>query len=208
MTNGALFSEAYFRRLVSDRDELLLELEREADREEIPIIGPVVGSMLQLLALSCGAAAILELGTATGYSGLYLARACAELEGLLVTLEYDPEMAKRARSTFARAGVAEHVRVVEGEAVQAMQELEDESFDLAFLDIDKEYYRPALKECGRLLRHRGILVADNTSFPEAGDFNSRLYSDPGWRSVQLLTFLPGHSPEKDGLCLAVKTRRA
>jgi predicted O-methyltransferase YrrM len=204
MSGNNPFSEKYFAEQVPPRDELLLELEEEAEREGIPIVGPVVGNLLQLLALSSGARDILELGTATGYSGLFLARACAELGGTLLTLEANPDLAERARANFRRAGVESHVRVLEGGALETLQGLGSRSFDLAFLDIDKEDYEPALGQCRRILRERGLMVADNTSFPQSGDFNSRIYEDPAWRSVQLLTYLPGHSPEKDGICLAVR----
>lgn len=207
MAEPGFFSEQYFANRVPERDELLLELEREARNEDIPIVGPVVGNLLQILALTVGARNILELGTATGYSGLFLARACAELGGGLVTLESNPEMAERARVNFRRAGVNNRVRVVEGDALQTLSGLDERSFDFVFLDIDKEYYEPALQECSRVVRSRGLLVADNTSFPGAGGFNDRVRDDPAWRSVQLLTYLPGHSPEKDGLCVAVRTTR-
>ncbi len=204
MTDTGHFSEEYFAGLVPARDELLLELEEEARREHIPIIGPVVGSLLQLLALCSGSRNILELGTATGYSGLYLARACAELQGTLVTLESSPELAERARANFRRDGVDNHVQVLEGEAVETLHDHADQSFDLAFLDIDKEDYEPALEQCRRVLRPKGLLVVDNTSFPQAEELNSVVYNDPSWQSVQLLSYLPGHSPEKDGICLAMK----
>lgn len=207
MANTGLFSEDYFADRVPERDELLLELEEEARAGNIPIVGPVVGNLLQILALSSKARDMLELGTATGYSGLFLARACAELGGRLVTLESNPEMAEQARANFRRDGVDKYVRVVEGDALQTLSGLERGAFDFAFLDIDKEHYEPALEQCGRVLRSRGLLVADNTSFPDAGAFNDRVKRDPAWRSVQLLTYLPGHSPEKDGLCLAVRASR-
>jgi hypothetical protein len=69
--------ENYFRGFIPRRDALLRELEEEAKRESIPIVGPVVGELLYILARMSGAKNILELGTATGYSGIYLARALA-----------------------------------------------------------------------------------------------------------------------------------
>ncbi len=72
------------------------------------------------------------------------------------------------------------------------------------MDIDKEGYLPALEGCHRLLRLGGLLVVDNTGFQGAADFNQALLTDRRWRSVNLLTFLPQHSPEKDGLALAIK----
>ena len=195
--------EGYFRGLAPDSDALLLELEAEATRESIPIVGPVVGELLFVLARATGAARILELGTATGYSGIFLGRACAEIDGRVVSLEFDEAMAARARGNLARAGLGDVVEVKVGEALALMAGM-GETFDLIFLDIDKESYLPALSHCRRLLRSGGLLVADNTGFAGAADFNREILSHPAWRAVHLLSFLPRHSPEHDGLTLAVK----
>jgi caffeoyl-CoA O-methyltransferase len=196
--------EGYFRGLVPPGDALLQELEQEAKRESIPIVGPVVGELLFILARATGAARILELGTATGYSGIFLGRACAEINGRVVSLEYDEAMAARARTNFTKAGLADVVEVRVGEALNLMAAM-TETFDLIFLDIDKESYLPALSHCRRLLRSGGLLVADNVGFAGAADFNREILSHPAWRAVHLLSFLPRHSPEHDGLALAVKT---
>jgi predicted O-methyltransferase YrrM len=195
--------ENYFRSLVPPRGELLQRLEAEAAREHIPIVGPVVGELLFILARVMGARRILELGAATGYSAIYLARAVATESGQVITLENDPDMARRARENLAAAGLSERVEVQVGDARTIMASLTG-YFDLIFMDIDKEGYLPALADCHRLLRPAGLLVADNTGFQGAADFNQSLRKDERWRSVNLLTFLPEHSPEKDGLALAVK----
>jgi caffeoyl-CoA O-methyltransferase len=195
--------EGYFRGIVPQGDALLLELEQEAQRESIPIVGPVVGELLFILARATNAARILELGTATGYSGIFLGRACAEINGRVVSLEFDEAMAARARGNLGRAGLAEVVEVKVGEALGLMAGM-GETFDLIFLDIDKESYLPALSHCRRLLRAGGLLVADNTGFTGAADFNREILTHPAWRAVHLLSFLPRHSPEHDGLTLAVK----
>jgi caffeoyl-CoA O-methyltransferase len=203
MTNMIPDLEGYFRGLAPDSDALLRELEAEAESESIPIVGPVVGELLFVLARATGAARILELGTATGYSGIFLGRACAGIEGRVVSLELDEAMAQRARGNFARAGLSEVVEVRVGEALKLMAGISD-TFDLVFLDIDKESYHPALTLCRRLLRPGGLLVADNVGFSGAVDFNRELLENPAWRAVHLLSFLPRHSPEHDGLALAVK----
>jgi caffeoyl-CoA O-methyltransferase len=195
--------EGYFRGLVPAGDDLLMELEQEATRESIPIVGPVVGELLFILARVTNAARILELGTATGYSGIFFGRAAKENSGRVLSLEHDAAMAARARANLARAGLADVVEVREGEALELMAGT-GETFDLIFLDIDKESYLPALSHCRRLLRAGGLLVADNTGFTGAADFNQEISSHPAWRAVHLLSFLPRHSPEHDGLTLAVK----
>lgn len=194
--------EGYFRGLTPERDDLLLELEAEAAAEGIPIVGPVVGRLLTILAGLTGGGAVLELGATSGYSAIHLARGM-RAGGRLVSLEHDPAMARRARANLERAGLAISWSVLEGEAQELLPSL-DGPFDLAFLDIDKAGYAPALVHCRRLLRPGGLLAADNTGFRAARDFIAAVEADPAWRVAHLLCFLPGHSPEHDGLSLALR----
>lgn len=189
-------AEEHFRRLTPPRDPLLQELEAEAAREGIPIVGPVVGRFLEILA--AGAERLLELGTATGYATLHLAHGS---RGRVTTVERDPLLAARARKTLARAGVAERVEVVCAEALSWLAGQEG-PFDFVFLDIEKADYAAALAACRRLVPPGGLLVADNTAFPDAVPFQRALHGDPAWKAVSLLAFLPGHAPEKDGLTIA------
>jgi caffeoyl-CoA O-methyltransferase len=195
--------EAHFREFIPPRDDLLRTLEEEAQRENIPIIGPLVGELLFILARATQARRVLELGTATGYSAIYLARGCEPQDGRVTTLEMDAGMAARARDNCARAGVGDRVEVRQGEALKLMEDLAG-PFDFVFLDIDKESYLAALSHCQRLLRVGGLLVADNVGFTGAQDFNREIFRRPMWRVAPLLCFLPAHSPERDGLSLAVK----
>ncbi len=195
--------EAHFRELVPRRDELLRGLEEEARQEQIPIVGPLVGELLFILVRAIKARQVLELGAATGYSAIYLAGGLAPRQGRVITLEWDPEMAARARANCDRAGVGERVEVRVGDAQALMAEMTG-PFDLIFLDIDKEGYLPALAQCQRLLRPGGLLVADNVGFAGARDFNREICRRPEWRVAPLLCFLPEHSPERDGLCLALR----
>lgn len=195
--------EAYFSQFTRKDDPLLQELELEAETEHIPIVGPVVGELLFILSRTSGARSILELGTATGYSAIFLARACALNAGVLTTLEHEPAFASRARKNLERAGLASRTNVLCGDAFAELPRMKGE-FDLIFMDIDKGDYARALPQCHRLLRPGGLLVADNVAFPDADPFNRAIFNDGGWRPVSLFAFLPGHSPERDGLCLALR----
>jgi caffeoyl-CoA O-methyltransferase len=195
--------EEYFSQLVPPRDDLLTELEQEALQEEIPIIGPVVGELLNLLARVTRSEKILELGTATGYSGIYLARALTHSNGRLVTIDNDAQKASRAEANFKRAGVDQLVEIIVGEALEVLAKM-DEQFDLIFLDVEKAFYAGALPHCRRLLKRGGLFVADNVGFKDAEPFNRLISESQEWRSVHLFAFLPQHSPEKDGLCLAIR----
>jgi caffeoyl-CoA O-methyltransferase len=196
--------ESYFRGFVPRRDELLQEMEIEAAAENIPIVGPVVGELLFLLARATGAVNILELGTATGYSAIHLARG-GQPNGRVVSLEWNEAMAARARANFARAGLSRQIEVRVGEALKLMAELSG-PFDFIFMDIDKESYLPALPHCRRLLKLGGLLFTDNVGFAGAAPFNHEIFISEDWRAVNLLGFLPFHSPEQDGVSLALRVK--
>jgi caffeoyl-CoA O-methyltransferase len=195
--------EKYFKDLIPARDGLLLELEVEAERENIPIVGPVVGELLYILVAAIRAENILEIGTATGYSAIYLARACEPASGRVLTLENDDSRAARARQNFQKAGLGGLIEIRVGDALQTLKRL-DGKFDLIFIDIEKKDYIKALPDCHRLLRKGGLLVADNVGFKDADQFNRAIAEHSDWRSVSLLSYLPLHSPEKDALCIALR----
>jgi predicted O-methyltransferase YrrM len=125
------------------------------------------------------------------------------MKGLLVTIERDPAMAERALRNIQRAGLNDCVEIVVGDALEEMEVL-DGPFDMAFLDVDKSGYARALDSCARLLRCGGLLVVDNVAFRNAGDFNQAVVERPEWRPVHLFSLLPEHSPERDGICLALR----
>jgi caffeoyl-CoA O-methyltransferase len=195
--------ENYFRTLIPPRDALMMELEAQAEKENIPIIGPVAGELLYILAAATKSKRILELGTAIGYSALYLARACEPVDGLVVTFENNGDMAARAQENFRKAGVSNRIEIHEANALEMLPRLRGD-FDFIFLDIEKQDYIRVLPDCRRLLVKGGLMVADNVAFKDADAFNRTLCGHNAWRSISLFSFLPFHSPEKDALCLALR----
>jgi predicted O-methyltransferase YrrM len=196
----------YFKTFIPSRSSLLINLEEEASAEEIPIVGPVVGELLYILARVCGAKRIIELGTATGYSGIYLAQACQEADGQLTTIEMSPDLAIRAQRNFEKAGLEQRVdiRIGECHAVMGDMQQKKEVHDFIFMDIDKEYYASALPLCHQLLKPAGLLLVDNAAFNDAREFNQLIAESTEWKSVHLYALLPQHSPEHDALCLALR----
>lgn len=195
--------ESYFRQYIPHRDLLLITLEEQAQQENIPIVGPVVGELLFLLARITRAKRILELGTATGYSAIFLAKACKIFDGKVITMENDPEMAIRARRHFQNAGLENNVEIRCGDALVELAKTKD-MFDFIFMDIEKEDYIRALPHCENLLKTGGLLVADNVGFKDADPFNQAMAKSPKWRAVSLFAYLPFHSPEHDGVCIALR----
>jgi predicted O-methyltransferase YrrM len=194
--------EAYFSQFVPERNTLLMALEAEARRDGIPIIGPVVGELLYILARVCGAKRILELGTATGYSAIFLASACDDVAGRVVTLEQDEAIAQKALNNFEKAGLQHRIELRVGDALQELASL-DTFFDLIFMDIEKGDYLRALPHFRNCIRKGGLLVVDNVAFKDADGFNRAIAEQPDWRAVSLFSYLPHHSPEYDGICLAI-----
>lgn len=196
-------AQDYFRQWLPNRSDLLIHLEKEAQQKEIPIVGPVVGRLLYLLARLINARKILELGGATGYSTIFLAEACRHNQGRVISLEMNEDLANQARANLAKAALSDFADIICDNALSAVETMTP-PFDMAFLDIEKVDYATVLPSCERLLRPGGMLFADNTGFRDADRFNQAVHESGQWESVNLWSFLPGHSPENDGICIAMK----
>lgn len=205
--------EAYLASLNRTRDPLLEEIARQAREDGLPIVDAEVGLLLQVLATMIGARQVLELGTAVGYSGIWLARALPA-DGHLFTFEIDPARAAVAVDHFTRAGVRDRVHVMVGDAARLLTKVSG-PFDLIFQDGDKPQYPVLLDRLIALLRPNGLLVTDNVLWdgevvpgyvagperdPETtrtiAAFNERLAGDE-----RLLTTV---LPLRDGVAVSVK----
>jgi predicted O-methyltransferase YrrM len=193
---------ACFRALVPERAESELRLAAGAAAQGIPVIGPVMGGLLELLCRIMGATRTLELGTAVGYSTVFLARAMRDAGGLVLGVDMHESHCREARANLAAVGFAANSAVLCADA-RALP-LGDGGFDLVFLDVDQRYYAELEPVCHRMLRTGGLLVADNTAFADACAFNLLVRDSGRWDAVNLYTFLPEHAPEQDGICLARK----
>lgn len=138
---------------------VLDEIARGNEHRGLPLVDAEVGALLRVLATAANASRILEIGTAIGYSGIWLAGALPP-GGMLVTMEMSEERAREARENFARAGLADRVSVIVGDANLKLAKVSG-PFDLIFQDGDKQFYSPMLDRLVALLRPRGLLVTDN-----------------------------------------------
>jgi len=150
----------YLYKLLPARDEVVSEMEKYAAENHIPIIGPAVARMLALFVQVSGAKRIFEMGSAIGYSTIWLARAAGPKAKVVYT-DGDPEKARRARNYFRRAGVAKRIEIRVGNAMELVKNAPG-TFDLIFNDVDKYQYPDALHAALGKLRRGGLFITDNT----------------------------------------------
>ena len=150
----------YLAGLRRDPHSHLAVIEAEGRAEGLPLVFPDTGALLHALARACGARRILEIGTAIGYSSLWLASALPA-DGMMISMERDAARAARARAHLAAAGHGDRFSVILGDAAHFLHKVAG-PFDLIFQDSDKHLYEPMLDRLVSLLRPGGLLVTDNT----------------------------------------------
>jgi predicted O-methyltransferase YrrM len=206
--------EDYIESLAPQSVGVLADMEAHAQRDNVPIIGPVEGQFLHTLALATRARDILDVGTAIGYSALWLGLAARQNGGRVVSLEKDDSRAGWAEAYFRQAGMSSVCAVRRGDALVLMNGME-ENFDFIFLDILTQFDRPdtslaMLDLCLRRLRPGGLLLSDNsfrsggvldpaTSVPSTqgiAAFNLAISSHPGLTTTII--------PLRDGISISRK----
>jgi len=191
--------EKYLESLETTRDAVLIEMERQAQAGDFPIVGPLVGRMLCLLAKSIGARGIMELGSGFGYSAYWFARALPE-DGELILTEGSAQNMAQAREFFRQGGVRCRARFEVGDAFEILDRLPGD-FDIIFNDVDKEQYPTAFHRAIPRVRRGGYFITDNMLW------GGRVVNDalhPTTRGVLELTRLLFHAPNLYTLILPIR----
>ncbi len=202
------YIEEYIRALLP-ADNLMEALEKEAAERDIPIVGHAEGYLLYLLAKASRAVSALEIGTAIGYSAIWIARGLGE-GGMLYTIERDEKLAAEAMENIGKADVGKRVKVLVGEARDLLPKMR-QRFDFIFNDADKEEYPALLELMLPLLKDGGLLVTDNAlwggsvargerhpSSAAVHEYNKRLSENPKLETIII--------PMRDGVSIALKRR--
>jgi predicted O-methyltransferase YrrM len=140
-----------------DRDERERGIPAELRSRQI---SPTTGRFLFALAASQAGIAVLEVGASRGYSAIWLAAGARLLGGRVVSLEHDPKRCAAWRANVAEAGLDEWAELIEGDAFTTLRSTED-TFDLVFLDAEKDQYESLFALARPLLEPGGLVVADN-----------------------------------------------
>jgi caffeoyl-CoA O-methyltransferase len=184
--------DEYIYGLLPKRDAVISEIEEYAAEHDVPIVGPAVARLLTLLVQTSGAKRIFEMGSAIGYSTVWLATAAGEGAEVFYT-DGSPANADRARRYLERAGMATRVKVQVGDAATLLKQTLGE-FDFIFNDIDKHQYPEAFRLAVTRLRRGGLLVTDNTLWSGKAA-RAAAADDHNTRGVQELNRLAFSSPE-------------
>jgi predicted O-methyltransferase YrrM len=204
--------ERYLHELRPTRSPVMREMEELAEREGIPIVHWETGRFLATVVRALDPELVLEVGTAIGYSTLHMAE---QLEGgRIVTIERDVRRVVEAGEFLGRAGVADRVEIVDGDALHVIDEL-DGPFDLIFLDATKTEYQKYLDLAEPKAAERAVLVVDNVlmsgavampdgaqthwsaeNLASARAFNARLIDSERWLGAVL--------PIGDGVAFAAR----
>ena len=210
--------DEYIRNLVGSEDEILKATDNSVRESNIPPISVSAnqGKFLQVLAKSCNARKILEIGTLVGYSTIWMARALPK-GGKLISLEFEPHHAQVAKKNIDKAGLSNVVDIRVGRALDLLPDLvasKEGPFDMIFIDADKPPYKEYFEWAMKLSRPGTLIVADNVirdgrvMDPESADemvqgarrFNEFLSTVPGVTATIIQTV---GSKMHDGMALAV-----
>jgi predicted O-methyltransferase YrrM len=192
--------DRYLRDLAGPRDPILREMELLAAEREFPIVGPIVGRLLQVLCRAIRARRVIDLGSGFGYSAYWLARGVGPA-GRVVLTEKSPDQASQALDFLRRGGLAERVQIEVGDALDVIQRIGGE-FDLVFNDIDKADYPRVFDRAAAALRPGGLLVSDNMLW--FGAVLEERAADPETRGIRELTRLLHESDEFDTVLLPIR----
>jgi len=173
-------------------------------------VSPAAGAALRFIAATLAARTVVEIGTGCGTSGIWLLRGMRK-DGVLTSVDVDPEHQRLARQAFTEAGfAANRYRLIGGRAGDVLPRLTDGAYDLVFCDADKHEYPAYLTAALRLLRVGGVVAFDNALW--GGRVADPAENDPETLAIREVCdlarederLIPLLVPVGDGLLAAVK----
>jgi predicted O-methyltransferase YrrM len=194
-------------------EDLVLRTARSLATEHgVAAIAPGTGAVLRLLAAAGNAKAVVEIGTGTGVSGVWLLRGMRP-DGVLTTIDVEPEHQRIARRIFLEAGFsASRTRIIAGRAGDVLPRLADAVYDLVFVDTEATDTQTCVDAALRLLRPGGVLVVNGAlaggrvADPAARDAGTVALREMVKAVRESEAWIPALLPAGDGLLCAVRRR--
>lgn len=189
-------------------DPMLDEMHEFAKKSEVPIVGPLVGKFLYLVALIKDARSVFEMGSGFGYSAYWFSKAFGG-DGRIVCTDYSTEHKESAEGFFKKANIEECLEFIAGNSLEILMD-SDGLFDIIFIDVDKEHYPGVIDIAYEKLEANGLLIVDNTlwygrvveddddlpSTKGVKEFNDRISNDQ--------RFITSMIPLRDGITICYK----
>jgi predicted O-methyltransferase YrrM len=200
--------EEYMQGLIPPRDAVLEEMEDFARKNDVPIVGPLVGRVLCQLARFVNAQRVFEMGSAIGYSTIWFARAVPP-GGKVYYTDGDSSNAVKADAYAKRNGTRDRMEILTGNSLDLIDQVDGE-FDVVFNDVDKHYYPEVYRKAAGRVKIGGVFVTDNVLWsgrvadPKAKDkdtegirtFNKLLFADDRYYSTII--------PLRDGVLIGLR----
>ena len=165
MIENFIESSKYAQNLFKIRNEIIQDIKNESLDENVPIITDEVLNYMIFTARNIKARNILEIGTATGYSGLFLAQIANENSGFLTTMEIDEIRYGKAVENFKKLGLFKKNKMIFGDALEQIPKLDKNvKYDFIFIDASKGQYLKFFEMSYELLNENGIIFIDNLMF--------------------------------------------
>jgi caffeoyl-CoA O-methyltransferase len=186
-----------------NEQKVLAVIEEMAQTDSSNLLVPLEdGRLLRMLAETTGAKNIVEIGTYDGYSALWFCLALRVTGGKMITHEISPKNVALAKENLNKAGVADLVTIVEGDAHETVLKLKD-PIDILFIDADKPGYADYLKKLLPLVRPGGLILAHNTTNTgrQMPDYFTAVTTDPNLDSIFI-------GQQSIGMGITIKKRRA
>jgi predicted O-methyltransferase YrrM len=204
----------YLRTLLPETKEWATKMEQAARKNHIPVMDPVSMHFLTQLIQVQKPVAILEIGSAIGYSALRMAEACPETK--VTTIEKDEKRYRQAVENIKSLQMDHQIEIIYGDALEVLSKLPNETFQMIFIDATKGQYKRFFELSHPLLKNNGIILSDNVLF-RGYVANPELTEDTRHKKMvkklqeynQFITGHPHYStsivPVGDGVAISIKT---
>ncbi|MEA5095764.1 MAG: O-methyltransferase [Sedimentibacter saalensis] len=156
------YIDAYIQNLIKNEDEKLENFRQQCVERGLPIIHKEVGQYLRLVINQLHARSIIEVGTNVGYSSIFMSMVMKN-EGKVVTLERSEKFYEEALKNIQSFNLEKNIDVHFGDAVENLDKIEG-TFDIAFIDAAKSYYRTFFDKCSMKMKSGGIIISDNVLY--------------------------------------------
>ncbi len=156
------YIDTYINSLIKDEDEKLQKFREECESRELPIIHKEVGQFIKLTIKQLKARRIIEIGTNVGHSSIFMSY-IMNLEGKVVTIERSEKFYQEALKNVESFGLEKNIDIQFGDASEIMDSVEG-TFDMAFIDAAKSYYKIFFDKCYQKMKPGGIIISDNVLY--------------------------------------------